>query len=168
LARVALERGDTSRAIAELQAMTAINEDAYAATRKLADLLAARGDAAGATAALDRAMYIFPQESAPHVQLADLAAKGGVNALRVRERRAILALDPTDRVEALYQLALALADAGDRAAARRELLRALELAPNFEKGQELLLRLRGTGSADHEPAALGTGSAPHLRGGESR
>ncbi len=36
-------------------------------------------------------------------------------------------------------------EAGDTASARREVLRALELAPNFEKAQQLLLRLRGTG-----------------------
>jgi tetratricopeptide (TPR) repeat protein len=164
LARIALERGDTTRAIAELKAMTAINQDAYGATRTLADLLAARGDDVGATAALDRAMYIFPHETAPHEQLAELAAKSGAATMRVRERRAILALDPTDRVEALYQLALALADAGDRINARREVLRALELAPNFEKGQDLLLRLRGSGAGGQEPAALGGELSPYRNG----
>ncbi|MEP7344745.1 MAG: hypothetical protein ABI877_05745, partial [Gemmatimonadaceae bacterium] len=164
LARISLERGDTARAISELRAMTAINEDAYGATRKLADLLAARGDAAGATAALDRAMFIFPHETATHAQLADLAASTGAHAIRIRERRAILALDPTDRVEALYQLALALADAGDRTAARRELLRAMELAPNFERGQELLLRLRGSGTGG-DAESLGRELEFHPSGG---
>jgi Tfp pilus assembly protein PilF len=60
----------------------------------------------------------------------------------VRERRALVALNPVDKAEALYQLALAYFDAGDVASARREVLRALEEAPNFEKAQELLLRLR--------------------------
>jgi hypothetical protein len=53
-----------------------------------------------------------------------------------------------DKPEALYQLALALAEAGDAAGARREVLRALELAPRFQRAQELLLRLhRGTAGA---------------------
>ncbi len=60
----------------------------------------------------------------------------------VDARRALLALNPTDQVEALYLLAQALADAGDVSAARREVLRALDLAPNYERAQQLLLSLR--------------------------
>jgi Tfp pilus assembly protein PilF len=47
-----------------------------------------------------------------------------------------------DRAEALYQLALAYHEAGDSVGARREVLHALEEAPNFEKAQTLLLSLR--------------------------
>lgn len=144
LARIALERADTARAIAELTAMTAIDEDAYDANRKLADLLVAKGDSKGATRALDRAMYIFPHDLGVHATLAQLAGAAGDHAIAIRERRAVVALDPTDRVEAIYQLALAYADAGDRESARRQVLQALELAPNFEKAQELLLKLRGS------------------------
>lgn len=147
IAALALQRGDTARAVAELQAMTSINEDAYKANRELATLQAATGNKAAAAAALDRAMYIFPQESEAHQQLAELAQATGDQVTRIRERQALLALDPSDRVEALYQLALAFADAGQRENARRPLLEALELAPNFEKGQELLLRLRGRASS---------------------
>jgi Tfp pilus assembly protein PilF len=46
-----------------------------------------------------------------------------------------------DRPEALYQLAVAYHDAGDMAAARHTVLRALEDAPNFEKAQTLLLTI---------------------------
>jgi cellulose synthase operon protein C len=63
----------------------------------------------------------------------------------VRERRAILALDPVNRADAHYHLAVALLAAGDRAEARREVLRALEIAPNFADAQDLLLRLREAG-----------------------
>ena len=42
----------------------------------------------------------------------------------------------------MYQLALAYANAGEVSAARREVLRALDLAPNFEKAQALLLSLQ--------------------------
>jgi Tfp pilus assembly protein PilF len=58
-----------------------------------------------------------------------------------------VALDPVDRPEALYQLALALLEAGDTKSARREVLRALELAPRFQRAQELLLRLHGVAPA---------------------
>jgi Tfp pilus assembly protein FimV len=65
----------------------------------------------------------------------------------VRERRAIVALDPVDRAEARYQLARALAEAGDRNAARREVILALEEAPSFERAQMLLLDLQRDGAA---------------------
>ena len=54
----------------------------------------------------------------------------------------MVALNPVDRAEALYQLAQAYYEAGDAPAAKREVLRALEDAPNFEKAQELLLKLQ--------------------------
>ena len=54
---------------------------------------------------------------------------------------AIVALQPVDMAEARYQLALAHFEAGDVTSARREVLRALENAPNFERAQELLLRI---------------------------
>ena len=53
-------------------------------------------------------------------------------------------------VEALYQLAVAYLEGGDTAGARREVLRALELAPNYGKAQDLLLRLRGTRPPGHD------------------
>jgi tetratricopeptide (TPR) repeat protein len=108
------------------------------------------GDRAGAFAALDRAVWINPFDQSAHLKLAELAAQTSERRVAIRERRALLALDPTDRVEALYQLALAYADAGDAASARREVLRALEQAPNYSKAQELLLRLRSNRPPDRE------------------
>ena len=69
------------------------------------------------------------------------APRGGNRAGVVRERQAIVALQPVDMAEARYQLALAFFENGDVASARREVVRALENAPNFAKAQELLLKL---------------------------
>jgi tetratricopeptide (TPR) repeat protein len=96
-------------------------------------------------------MYISPYDPAQHVRLASLYARTGNKRGAVRERQAVVALNPVDRAEALYQLALAYYEAGDGQSARREVLRALEDAPNFEKAQELLLRLqRGNRSGGGE------------------
>ena len=78
-----------------------------------------------------------------HTKMAELYKKTGVLKKVVRERQALLALNPVDRAEAHYQLAVAHHEAGDATAARREVLRALEEAPSFEKAQQLLLTLRG-------------------------
>jgi tetratricopeptide (TPR) repeat protein len=103
------------------------------------------GDAAGAAAALERAITVNPYEIALHQKLAELATQLQRRDVAVRERRAIVALKPVDRAEAHYQLARALLDAGQREEARREVLRSLEAAPNFERAQDLLLELRGAG-----------------------
>ena len=77
-----------------------------------------------------------------HAKLAQVATRAGDHRTALRERRAIMALNPPDPIDARYELARALAAAGDVASARRELLAVLEQAPSFEKGQALLLELR--------------------------
>jgi Flp pilus assembly protein TadD len=54
----------------------------------------------------------------------------------------LVALDPPDKAQAHYDLARSLDAVGNRAEARRQVLRSLEIAPGFEKAQELLLKLR--------------------------
>ena len=142
LASIHLTRGDTAAAIRELQAMTARSETAYAANLDLDALLGARGDSSLALEALERAIYISPFDITLHQRLAARATHAAAHRIAVREREAVLALDPSDRVEAMYQLALAHATAGNTDAARREVLRTLDLAPNFEKAQALLLTLQ--------------------------
>jgi tetratricopeptide (TPR) repeat protein len=141
LAAIYKDQGKTDKAIAELQKLTAISDGHYRAQLELARLLETSGDLAGAAASLDRALYISPFEAAVHERLAGLYTRLGDRAQVVRARGALVALDPADRPEAHYQLALALLEAGDAAAARREVLRALEIAPRFQRAQELLLRL---------------------------
>jgi tetratricopeptide (TPR) repeat protein len=144
LAQAYRTKNDVRAAAAELQAMTSINEEAFVENMAAAAALLELNDRAGALAALERAVWINPFDQEAHTKLAELAAQIPERRIAVRERRALLALDPTDRVEALYQLALAYADAGDMVSARREVLRALEQAPNYSKAQDLLLRIRSS------------------------
>jgi tetratricopeptide (TPR) repeat protein len=147
LALIYKEKGSLRQAADELAKLTAINEDHYAANLEHADLLEKLGDHAGAAAALERAIYIFPYEIPIHTRLAELYRRLGTKEKAIRERRAVVALEPVDKAEAHYQLAVAYHEAGDRQSARRSVLRALEEAPSFEKAQELLLTLQG--EADH-------------------
>jgi tetratricopeptide (TPR) repeat protein len=142
LARLALERGDKAGAVAALARVTALDESALEANRQEAALRQETGDVAGAAAALQRSLWIFPYDAAAHARLAELADRLADPAQAVKERRAVVALAPTDMLEARYQLARALVRAGDSAAARREVLQVLESAPGFEKAQALLLELR--------------------------
>jgi tetratricopeptide (TPR) repeat protein len=142
LAMLDKEQGQPKKAAEQLAKLTAINERHYRAHVELAGLLEQQGDRAGAAATLERALYVWPFDPGVHDRLATLHGELGDRAGVVRARRSLVALDPVDRPEALYQLALALVEAGDTAGARREVLRALELAPRFQRAQELLLRLR--------------------------
>jgi tetratricopeptide (TPR) repeat protein len=143
LAALYKEKGDLQKAAAELEALTALNETDYQANLQLADIMESASNPSGAANALDRAIYIYPMQPELHTRLAALFKKTGALNKVVRERQALVALNPVDRAEAYYQLALAHFEAGNAAAARREVLKALEEAPSFDKAQELLLRLRG-------------------------
>jgi tetratricopeptide (TPR) repeat protein len=127
-----------------LSALVSFAEDDYRAQTQLAAVRVALGDTTGAIRALEQAMFISPYEPETHAELAQLAEAAGVGETAVRERQAILALDPVDRADAEYRLARAYLLAGDRVEARRAVLRALERAPNYQQAQELLLELRST------------------------
>jgi cellulose synthase operon protein C len=149
LISIHLERGDTARVVPLLRELVRQGDSDYEAHLALSRLLEKAGDVAGAADALDRAMYINPFSIAEHQRLAELWGKAGDKAGVIRERRAVVALSPVDKAEALYRLALAYDDAGDAANARRTVVRSLEEAPNFQGAQELLLRLhdrRGGGN----------------------
>ncbi|HEX5436144.1 MAG TPA: tetratricopeptide repeat protein [Gemmatimonadaceae bacterium] len=139
------QRGDTAAAIAALKTIVRTNDTQYDAHLELAALLQKTGDTASAAQALEGAMYISPGSADVHKQLAGLYATLGNWPGAVRERRAVLALAPVDRAEALYQLALAQFHGGDVAGARRSVFLSLEQAPNFDRAQALLLQLQHGG-----------------------
>jgi tetratricopeptide (TPR) repeat protein len=141
LAQLYAAKGDTRNAADALTQYVLHNETDYAAHLELARLRVQLGDSAAAADALDRALYINPYDIAVHQQLAALYGGLANHAGAVRERRAIVALEPADMAEAYYQLALAYHQAGDDPHARTALLRSLEQAPNFARAQELLLRI---------------------------
>jgi tetratricopeptide (TPR) repeat protein len=136
---------DARRAIGELRALTSLNAGDYGALLALADLLTAAGDRHGAADALDRALYVYPLDPDVHLRLASLATALGDWRRAVRERRAVLALGPTDRADALYLLARAYFGARDLSQARTAVMQALEIAPSFQAAQELLLQIHEAG-----------------------
>ena len=58
-----------------------------------------------------------------------------------REFRAVIALGPVDRAAAHTDLAESYFKAGKTAEAKKQTLAALEIAPSYERAQELLLKL---------------------------
>jgi tetratricopeptide (TPR) repeat protein len=145
LAQIKRDKGDFLGAAEDLKLLVAKNENHEQANLELAKILEKLGDDAGAAAALERVVYIYPLDPKLYEQRAALEARHGDKAALVAARRALVALDPVDKAEAWYQLAAAEQDAGDNAAARRDVLKALEAAPRFTRAQELLLKLHREG-----------------------
>lgn len=126
------------------------NESHYRAGVEESRLREALGDADGAAAALERAIWVSPHDIDLHRRLAALLGRSGRWVEAVRERRAVLALDPADRAEAHYELARAHLGAGQPEEARTQVLRALEVAPTYDDALELLLELRSRSPAREE------------------
>ncbi len=134
--------GRHPEAVAELEALVALNQAHYPALRALSELAAEQADVATAARALASAQYVYPYAPDDHRQLAEWLTAAGQWDEAVRERRAVLALEPFNRSQALLELARAQQAAGDSKAARSTVLEALELAPSYREAMDLLLELR--------------------------
>lgn len=157
LARLHRDRGDSGRAAEALRSLVAIDESDYQSRLELAELERELGGPERALQVLETAVYVFPLEAELHRRMAELYGATSNTAGLVRARAALVALQPTDRAQALFELAQAHLAAGERAEARRQVLRALEIAPAFEEAQRLLLRLhRENEDAAKEATSGGT------------
>jgi tetratricopeptide (TPR) repeat protein len=144
LAQIHREQGEPERAVAALDRLNDLSESNYQALLMQAEILEELGRPTEGAAALDKAVLIWPYELEVHQRLAVLHGQVGNLEGAVRERGAVVALDPVDRAEAYYLLAVAQQAAGDRSGARRSVMGALDIAPNYEEALELLLALRGS------------------------
>ena len=145
LGRIRHDEGDLEAAVEHYRALLRLNESHFDARLALAEALAAAGDSAGAAGALRDLPHVHPYRIDDHERMAALAEAAGDLEAAAGARRAVIALGPVDRAAAHYRLARTLHGMGDRAGARRAVLAALELAPNYEEALELLLALRGSG-----------------------
>jgi tetratricopeptide (TPR) repeat protein len=141
IAAIAEEAKDTPRAIQALEALVKVDHTDVAAARKLAGLVAPLGDPARAAAAWARVVALDPFDGQAQASLGRLALQREDGEAAVRAFRVALATGPADRAAAHLDLAEAYLLNGQPAEAKKETLYALEIAPSFEKAQELLLRL---------------------------
>jgi tetratricopeptide (TPR) repeat protein len=141
IATIALELKDNERAIRALEALLKVDPSAVEAARKLTSLVGPLKDDARAEDAYRRLVAIDPFDSAGQTGLGRLLLrrKDAPNALRAF--RSAIATNPPDRAAAHTDLAEAYLMSGDSVAARTQVLAALEIAPSFERAQDLLLKL---------------------------
>jgi tetratricopeptide (TPR) repeat protein len=141
LADLAERGGDFARAARELSSLVADDHTNIEAARKLTQIARRVGDSRAAALAWQRIVVIDPFDAAAHTALGRIAIERKDAALALREFRAAVAAGPADPAPARCDLAEALLMSGQRADAKKEVLAALEIAPTYERAQDLLLRI---------------------------
>ncbi|MFB3903016.1 MAG: tetratricopeptide repeat protein [Acidobacteriota bacterium] len=141
LARIYKAQNKLPAAIAELEALTAINAGDFEALKQLGQWLKESGKPERAMPVLENALYVYPFDPDIHKLLAEIGSSQGKLELALREYRAVLALNPDDPAAAHFNVAHVLFEMGRRSEARQQVLSALEIAPGFQPAQELLLKL---------------------------
>ena len=145
MAALALKKPDRARAIAELQALVAVDFENMGAARQLAKLMQEAGvvDPAKVAPVYQRIAALDPFDADAHRVLGRTAMQINQPDTAAREFRAVLALGPVDQAAAHTDLAESYFKSGKRAEAKKQTLAALEIAPTYERAQELLLKLTG-------------------------
>ncbi len=143
LAAIALQKKDQTRAIASLTSLVKNDFNNVDAARQLASLLRDTNvtDATKLAPVYERIVSIDPFDADAHAAIGRLALQKNDAENAVREFRTVLALNPVDRAAAHTDLAESYFKAGRKAEAKKQTLAALEIAPSYERAQELLLKL---------------------------
>ena len=141
MARLAEQLGDAPRAIREYQALLAHDHTGLEPARRLAAIAEKAGDEKSAAMAFERIVALDPFDAAAHTGAGRSALRRRDAVVASREFRAALVTGPADKAAAHCDLGESYLLAGNVAEAKREALAALEIAPTFERAQDLLLKL---------------------------
>jgi tetratricopeptide (TPR) repeat protein len=141
LAQAYLAKGNKQAAADTLKAYQTRGGRDPETLEQLASLQLDLGDPVAAASTLDRVNYIYPEDEQLHRRLGNLWLDQKNFSGAIREFNAVLALNPLDRVSAEYEVARAYFAAGQRTQARDHVLAALENAPSYRPGLQLLLQL---------------------------
>ncbi len=133
------ERGDEPAMVRELEALAAVQQHAFKPCLILAQTAFKQKDYPKAAKYLERAIAINPYDLTVHRLLAETAMQQSDHDRAIREFKVLVALDSTDPAGAHTDLADALLRAGKKGAAKESALAALEIAPTFERAQDILL-----------------------------
>ena len=141
MARLAEQLGDLPRAIREYQTLLSHDHTAVEPARRLAALAEKAGDEQVLALAYERIVALDPFDPNAHTGLGRLALKRRDATIAAREFRAALLTGAADKASAHCDLGESYLLAGKPAEAKREALAALEIAPTFERAQDLLLKI---------------------------
>jgi tetratricopeptide (TPR) repeat protein len=139
LAAIYEKRGETESMIRELEGLANIQQNAFGACFKLGQIAWEHKEYDRAVTYLERALAVNPYDPEVHRFLGVIAQQRSDYQMAVREFEVLLALDETDPALANTNLAEAHLRGGDKARAKHYALAALEIAPLFERAQNILL-----------------------------
>jgi tetratricopeptide (TPR) repeat protein len=140
IAELAIARKDNARAITALEAVLKVDHADVDAARTLIKLMG-QAPPAQLENAYQRLVDVDPFEASAHAGLGRLALQRRDATTAVKAFRTTLALNPSDRAAAQVDLGEAYLLAKRPADAKAQALAALEVAPSFERAQELLLKV---------------------------
>jgi tetratricopeptide (TPR) repeat protein len=143
IAQIAIEKKDLPRAIASLEAVMKYDFDNVDVARELVKLMreAKVADAARLQPVYERITAVDPFDGEAHAALGRLAMQRSDWDTAVRAFHAVVALKPVDQAGAYTDLAESYLKSGRRAEARKQVLAALEIAPSYQRAQDLLLAI---------------------------
>ena len=143
IAEIALERKDLPGAIAALEAVMKHDFDNVEVARELVKVLrdAKVTDPARLQPVYERITAVDPFDGEAHAALGRLAMQRSDWIPRSRAFHAVVALKPVDQAGAHTDLAESYLKSGRRAEARKQVLAALEIAPSYQRAQDLLLAI---------------------------
>ncbi|MEO6236380.1 MAG: tetratricopeptide repeat protein [Vicinamibacterales bacterium] len=151
MAALAEKLNDRPRALKEYEALLNTDHTNVDAARRMYALADLAADDRASAIALGRVVALDPFDAAAHSGWGRLALKQRDAAVATREFRAALQTGVQDKAAAHCDLGESYLLAGRRADAKKEALAALEIAPSFERAQELLLNAVGGQGAAATP-----------------
>ncbi len=141
MGRLAEKFGEVPRAIRAYRALLEHDHAAVDPARRLAAVAEQAGDQAALELAFERVVALDPFDAQAHVGLGRLALQRRDAAVATREFKAALATGVLDKAAAHSDLGESYLLAGRSGEAKKEALAALEIAPMFDRAQDLLLRV---------------------------
>lgn len=140
LAQIYEQQGNKAAQLQQLRLLLENQQHDYGSAMTLAAEALAQSDLQQASYYIDRALQVDPYKKDVHELRAELARRSGDTALAVTENEVIVMLEVDDPVEARTNLAEAYLENGEAALAKRNVLTALEIAPSYQRAQQILLR----------------------------
>ncbi|MBS1817400.1 MAG: tetratricopeptide repeat protein [Acidobacteria bacterium] len=143
IAEIAQARRDNAGAIQALQSLVDVDFNNIDAARQLAKLMRDSGmtEPTRLERVYTRIVDIDPFDADARAQLGRVLMRQNKADAASREFKAVVAMNPVDQAAAYTDLAESYFQSGKRAEARRQTLAALEVAPSYERAQDLLLKL---------------------------
>jgi tetratricopeptide (TPR) repeat protein len=141
LGEIYTEEKRADEALNQWLAWARYDESATLPLNRAAEIYRDRKDWKNVTKMLELSVYIHPYDPAVHTQLGEAAMEAKDWSTAVASYRVLVGLESSDPAGAQFNLARALLASGKKQEAKRATLRALEIAPSYEKAQQLLLKL---------------------------